>query len=56
MDVTLDMLDKIAGKAVSRPNANALIAGLAAYPAGLDKPHRRSVPGEGDARERRPGL
>jgi putative chitinase len=39
MNLSLELLDKIAGKVVNRPNATSLLAGIAAYPAGLDRAH-----------------
>jgi putative chitinase len=39
MNLSLELLDKIAGKPVNRLNATSLLAGIAAYPAGLDRAH-----------------
>lgn len=38
MDIS--QLDAIAGRPVDRANARSLLAGLAQYPAGIDRPHR----------------
>lgn len=40
MELTLDLLDRTAGRIVDRSNANALITGLRTFPAGIEKPHR----------------
>lgn len=40
MKPTIEMLGRIVGRSVDRTNATALIAGIEAFPAGLDKPHR----------------
>lgn len=38
--LALPLLDKIAGRKVDRANAGSVIAGLEAFPAGIDQPHR----------------
>lgn len=40
MKLTLDILDATVGFGVDRENARAVIVGLEAFPAGIDRPHR----------------